>query len=179
LDTNETSRSQGTILIADDDEPTRELLCQILRRAGFVVRALENGQLACLEARRDAPDVILMDWVMPVMDGRAAVEELKSDPRTRGIPIIMLTAQSEIDERVIALGAGVQDFVTKPFEPRELIARIEQQMRWRRMLAADANVAFAADRLALYRPVPSGAGDQPESFFDRIWGSPAKTGKRR
>jgi DNA-binding response OmpR family regulator len=127
--------------------------------------------------------VILMDWMMPVMDGRAAVERLKADVETRGIPIVMLTTQSEIEERVVALEAGVQDFLTKPFDPRELLARIEQQMRWRKMLAVDANTAFAADRLKLYRPEtpPDVSADDlgGASIFDRIWGDQPKTWKKK
>jgi DNA-binding response OmpR family regulator len=83
--------------------------------------------------------------------------------------------QSQIEERVVAFETGVQDFLTKPFDPRELVARIEQQVRWRRMLAVDANTAFAAERLKLYRPVERASSPQVDgtpgaSFFDRIWG---------
>jgi DNA-binding response OmpR family regulator len=167
--------SHGTIVVADDDEATRMLLLQILRRAQFTVHACENGQLACEAVVRERPDVILLDWMMPVMDGRAVVEHLKANLETRGIPIVMLTTQSEIAERVIALEAGVQDFLTKPFDVRELVARIEQQMRWRKMLAVDANTAFAGDRLKLYRSyktVRTAPSEEnlPPSIFDRIWG---------
>jgi DNA-binding response OmpR family regulator len=155
------------------------LLTQILSQARFTVHACENGQLACDAVVRERPDVILMDWMMPVMDGRVAVERLKANIETRGIPIVMLTTQSEIAERVVALEAGVQDFLTKPFDARELIARIEQQMRWRKMLAVDANTAFAGERLKLYGPAgtlpAAGAeGTPPRSIFDRIWDAEPK-----
>lgn len=176
--------SRGTIVVADDDAATRMLLLQVLGNARFTVHACENGQLACEAVVRERPDVILMDWMMPVMDGRAAVERLKADIETRGIPIVMLTTQSEIDERVVALEAGVQDFLTKPFDARELVARIDQQMRWRKMLAVDANTAFAADRLKLYRPdaaVPTSPEDgaPTSSIFDRIWDAQPKRWKTK
>jgi DNA-binding response OmpR family regulator len=177
------SLSRGTIVVADDDEATRALLWQVLTRAKFAVHACENGELACAAVVRERPDVILLDWMMPVMDGPSAVARLKADPQTRGIPIVMLTTQSEIEERVLALEAGVQDFLTKPFDARELVARIDQQMRWRRMLAVDANTAFAADRLGLYRPAVDRAtpadGAAEASFFDRIWGSDAPVARKK
>jgi DNA-binding response OmpR family regulator len=167
--------SRGTIVIADDDPATLMLLWHVLSKAGFTVRACENGQLACEAVRREQPDVVLIDWMMPIMDGRAAVEQLKADPQTRGIPIIMLTTEADISERVVALEAGVQDFLTKPFDARELVARINQQMRWRKMLAIDANAAFTHDRLKLYRPEPG----TESSIFDRIWSAEAKQSKKR
>jgi CheY-like chemotaxis protein len=77
----------------------------------------------------------LIDWVMPILDGRETVVRLKSDPATRDIPVVMLTGQTEIDDKVAGLEAGAQDFLTKPFDNRELVARLEQQMRWRKVLA--------------------------------------------
>jgi two-component system phosphate regulon response regulator PhoB len=175
--------SRGTIVVADDDESTRTLLVQILTSADFVVHAYENGELACASIRRAPPDLILLDWMMPIMDGPAAVKNLKADRETRGIPIVMLTSQSEMSERVMALDDGVQDFLTKPFDQRELLARIEQQMRWRKLLAVDANTAFSSARLQLYRPDAeidrvSQDGTKRASFFDRLWGiEPTKDAK--
>jgi DNA-binding response OmpR family regulator len=135
--------------------------------------------LACEAVRREDADVVLVDWMMPVMDGPATVAYLKSNLDTRGIPVVMLTMQSDIEERVLALNTGVQDFITKPFDSRELVARIEQQLRWRRMLAVDANTAFAGERLKLYRPLESDPATRIDrapvrSFFDRIWGESPK-----
>jgi CheY-like chemotaxis protein len=86
-----TEPSRGTIVVADDDPATLMLLCQVLSKAHFTVRACENGKLACEAVREQQPDVLLIDWMMPVMDGQTAVGELKADPKTRGIPIIMVT----------------------------------------------------------------------------------------
>jgi CheY-like chemotaxis protein len=121
--------SRGTVVIADDDVATRMLLCRVLTRAAFTVFAVENGELACEAVRLRRPDVILLDWVMPVMDGRRAAELLKADADTRPIPIVMLTTHSHISDRALALASGVQDFLTKPFDARTLVECIDQQMR--------------------------------------------------
>ena len=127
--------SKGRILVADDDAGIRSLLRVILTRRGFVVDDASNGLLALESARRQLPDLILIDWMMPLMNGHETITQLKSDPKTRHIPIVMLTGQSQIDDKVAALEAGAQDFLTKPFDTRELVARVEQQMRWRKLLA--------------------------------------------
>jgi DNA-binding response OmpR family regulator len=128
---DDVAASRGTIVLADDDCATRLLLCRVLTRAAFTVFAVENGALAYEEARLRRPDVVLLDWIMPVMDGRQAVELLKADSATRTIPIVMLTTHAHDEERRVALSAGVQDFLTKPFDPGELIERISEQIRRR------------------------------------------------
>lgn len=129
------SSSRGTILVVDDDPGVRALLALVLGKRGFTVVQAENGRLGVEAATRDRPDLVVIDWVMPVMDGRETVEQLKRDERTRDIPIVMLTSQATVDDKVAALEAGAQDFLAKPFDQRELVARIEQQMRWRKLLA--------------------------------------------
>ncbi len=116
--------SRGTIVIAEDDAATRMLLCRVLARASFTVFAVENGELACQAVRLRHPDVVLLDWVMPVMDGVRAAELLKADAETCAIPIVMLTTHAQPEDRMSALDAGVQDFLTKPFDARELVACI-------------------------------------------------------
>jgi diguanylate cyclase (GGDEF)-like protein/PAS domain S-box-containing protein len=144
-----TVQPRATIVIAEDDVATRAILRRVLEREHFRVIAVENGRLACEAVRTERPDVVLLDWMMPVMDGRAALEELSASPDTRGIPVVMLTSNSQLDERIIALEAGAQDLLSKPCEPRELLACIEQQLRRRDYLAADADSAFLAERDAL------------------------------
>lgn len=149
------SSSRGTILVADDDPGIRMLLRVLLSRHGFTVIDVENGLVALETARSAHPDLVLIDWMMPLMDGRETVIRLKNDPATRDIPIVMLTGQSQVDDKVAGLEAGAQDFLTKPFDNRELVARLEQQMRWRKVLAdVPARVREAApiddvDRQAL------------------------------
>ena len=158
-----TSRAPGSghgrILIADDDPGAPTLLRVLLTRQGFEVTDVANGLLAYETAREEPFDLILLDWMMPVMDGRIATQKLKSDPQTRAIPIVMLTSQSQIDDKVAALEAGAQDFITKPFNSRELVARIQQQLRWRKLLVdVPDESAAAAEPLDLSDVVP-GTGD--------------------
>ena len=129
------SEPRGTILVADDDPGIRSLLRLVLSKRGFTVVDVANGAEALEQIRRSRPDLVLIDWVMPVLDGPETVRQLKADPATHDIPVVMLSSQSHVDEKVEALEAGVQDFVLKPFESRELVARLEQQLRWRKLLA--------------------------------------------
>ncbi len=143
--------TRGTIVLAEDDDATRALLSRVLARAGFTVHAYENGKLACSAVRQNSPDAVVLDWMMPVMDGPTAVADLKSDLDTRGIPVVMLSSESGIEGQIAALESGVQDFVTKPFDARNLVARIEQQIRWRKMLTVDASAAVVRERPERYR----------------------------
>ncbi len=132
------SSSNGRLLIADDDASIRKLLCTILEKDGFTVTAVANGLLAYETARRERPDLILLDFMMPILDGRETAMRLKADDATKDIPIVMVTGQTLIEDKVAALEAGAQDYVTKPFDARELLARIHQQLRWRKLLSDDA-----------------------------------------
>lgn len=112
-----------TILIADDHEDNRELLHLMLRGAGYSVREAKNGS-ECLElARAEAPDLILMDLSMPVLDGWGLFEELKMDQTTRGIPCIVVTAHADLD-RNRALEKGFIAYVSKPFATEDLLGTV-------------------------------------------------------
>ncbi len=139
--------ARGTIVVADDDATTRSILCQILKREHYRVIDVENGKLACEAVKLEDPDLVLLDWAMPVMDGLTALKVLKGNTATRAIPVVMLTTLAQIDEKLLALEAGVQDFLVKPCHPRELVARIDQQRRWRDILTTDVS-AIAAEREA-------------------------------
>ncbi len=141
--------SRGTVVVADDDTATRMMLTQILKRQHYRVIDVSNGRLACEAVAREHPDVVLLDWEMPEMDGLAALKVLKSDNVTRGIPVVMLTTQAQIEERVLAIEAGVQDFLIKPCHPRELVARIDQQRRWRNVVAIDVSSEATGRHLAI------------------------------
>jgi len=140
--TDSSASPRGRVVVADDDAVTRTLICRILTAAEFTVHAVENGQLAYEAVQLFHPDVILLDWEMPIMDGLCAAKLLKADIATRAIPIVMITAHAQTEERSLALEAGVQDFVSKPFGPGELIACMDQQMRWRTIITT----ARATDR---------------------------------
>ena len=112
-----------TILIADDHEDNRELLHLMLRGAGYAVREAKNGG-ECLElARAEAPDLIVMDLSMPVLDGWGLFEELKMDQTTRGIPCIAVTAHADLD-RKRALEKGFIAYVSKPFATEDLLSTV-------------------------------------------------------
>lgn len=131
------SAPSGTVLVVDDDEDIRSLLRKVLMRAGLEVHEAPDGRTALELAARERPDLILMDWQMPEMSGLEAVQLMQNDPLLRGIPVIMLTARSSKAERIVAVGAGVQDVIGKPFAIDEVIARVREELRWRRLLTSE------------------------------------------
>lgn len=119
----------GTILVVEDDPEIQELVAVNLQRAGY--RTLRAPSVAKAEAllRETRPDLVLLDWMLPDTPGMTFARRLRTDHRAREIPIIMLTARVEEADRVSGLEAGVDDYITKPFFPRELLARIKAVMR--------------------------------------------------
>jgi two-component system phosphate regulon response regulator PhoB len=114
-----------TILIADDDPDIRDLVAFKLEQAGFAVAAVEDG-LAALSAARDAPpDLIVLDVMMPGMSGIDVCRELRAHAATAKLPVILLTARVQEGDMEVGFGAGADDYVVKPFSPRELISRVE------------------------------------------------------
>ncbi len=114
-----------TILAVDDDIDILELIQMSLEAEGFDVITANDGMSGLEKARTHSPDLILLDLMMPVMDGFEVIGKLKADEQTRAIPVIMLTARAQTHERVQGLHAGADDYVTKPFDLDELTARIE------------------------------------------------------
>jgi CheY-like chemotaxis protein len=129
--------SRGTILIIDDDPAVCYLVRTLLCKVGFSVLEAENGAVGTQIAAEQQPDLVITDWEMPVQGGRETIERLRSDARTSTVPIVVLTMRSESVCIVQALEAGAQDFITKPLQREEFVARLEQQLRWRRLLASD------------------------------------------
>ena len=117
------------ILIVEDEAAIREMVGFAMRRAGYELAEAVNGQQAQLVISKKSPDVILMDWMLPDVSGVELVRQLKRDELTCDIPIIMLTARSEEDDKIRGLDSGVDDYVTKPFSPKELLARIRAVLR--------------------------------------------------
>jgi len=117
------------VLVADDDESIRDLLVMVLVEAGYATLDAANGQDAVELALEHRPDLALLDVMMPVMDGFAACRAIKADPRTTGIPVFLLTALAHTDSKVRGLGDGATDYITKPFENAELLARIKKVLR--------------------------------------------------
>lgn len=117
------------ILVVDDEEHIVDLLRMNLKQNGYDSIAAYDGAEAFNKAKNDLPDCILLDLMLPVMNGLETCRRLKSDPMTKKIPVIMLTAKSEESDKVIGLGLGADDYITKPFGLRELFARIEVVLR--------------------------------------------------
>jgi two-component system phosphate regulon response regulator PhoB len=123
------SMSQKRILVVEDERAIREMLAFNLGRAGYTVLPAADGREARAAIADSYPDVVLMDWMLPDVSGLELTRQLKRDPETREIPIIMVTARTEEDDRVTGLDGGADDYIVKPFSPRELLARIRAALR--------------------------------------------------
>lgn len=117
------------ILVVEDDEDILELIVFNLKKEGAVVRAADSGEKALIMARTDPPDLILLDIMLPGLDGIEVCRQLKGDKTTRQIPVIMVTAKGEETDVVTGLEMGADDYLTKPFRPKELVARIRAVLR--------------------------------------------------
>jgi len=117
------------ILIVEDEKPIREMIAFGLRRAGFDVLEAEDCRAARERLADRRPDLLLVDWMLPDMSGLELTRALKRDKDTREVPVIMLTARAEEQDKVSGLEGGADDYVTKPFSPRELLARINAVLR--------------------------------------------------
>ena len=117
------------ILVAEDEPDVLNLVAANLRTAGFEVIKAEDGPSALTAARDYAPKLIVLDLMLPGMSGLEICRALKGEPATAAIPIIMLTAKAEEVDRIVGLELGADDYVTKPFSPRELVLRIMNVLR--------------------------------------------------
>jgi two-component system alkaline phosphatase synthesis response regulator PhoP len=115
-----------TILVVDDEPKITQLVRDYLERAGFAVRSARDGREAVMRARTDRPDLIVLDLGLPGLDGLDVTRQLRRDS---SIPIIMLTARDDEADRVAGLELGADDYVSKPFSPRELVARVRAVLR--------------------------------------------------
>jgi len=122
-------RKKINVLIVDDEKAIREMIIFALSSAGMKVRGAKSGKTALLKIYDNKPDILLLDWMMPGMSGPELTRRLRKDPLTADIPIIMLTAKATEDDKVTGLYAGADDYIVKPFSPRELIARITAILR--------------------------------------------------
>jgi len=125
-----------SILVVEDEPAILELLKVNLADAGYAVRGVEDAETARMALNAELPDLVLLDWMLPGQSGLAFAKQLRGDARTRELPIIMVTARTEESDKVAGLEAWVDDYVTKPFSPRELKARIKSVLRRRAPEAA-------------------------------------------
>ena len=117
------------ILVVEDEAALVTLLRYNLEREGFRVAAAADGEEALLLAREEKPDLVLLDWMLPLLSGIEVCRQLRRMTETRGVPIIMLTARGEEGDKLRGLDSGADDYITKPFSPSELVARIRAVMR--------------------------------------------------
>ena len=120
---------QKSILIVDDEEPIREMIAVALEMAGYNALQASNAKDAHAMILDEQPVLVLLDWMMPGTSGIELTRRLRKDPTTKDLPVIMLTAKAEEDNTIQGLDAGVDDYITKPFSPRELVARLKAVLR--------------------------------------------------
>lgn len=139
--------SEKRILIVEDEQPIREMITFALGAAGYATVEAADARGAHAAIAERVPDLILLDWMLPGASGLELARRLKKDELTRDVPIIMLTARAEEEDKIHGLESGADDYVTKPFSPRELAARIKAVLR--RGSAPGSDEAWEADGLRL------------------------------
>ena len=160
---------QPSVLVVEDEPAQREVLSYNFEAEGFRVTQASNGEEALMLVEESAPDVIVLDWMLPNVSGIEVCRRLKMRPETRGVPIIMLSARSEEVDRVRGLETGADDYMIKPFELPELLARLRALLR-RSQAATSSVLSFGpleldtATRLACVRP-----SGQPVELGPREW----------
>jgi two-component system alkaline phosphatase synthesis response regulator PhoP len=143
----------GRVLIIEDEQDVAELMRYNLAKEGYGVRLVSNGLDGFQQARESRPDMILLDIMVPELNGWEVCRRLKQDPETRGVPVIMVTGRAEEGDKVLGFEMGADDYVTKPFSPRELVARVRAVMR--RGRAAETHgkkIHLTAGELEIDRP---------------------------
>lgn len=137
MSVTEEDKMQQKILIVEDETDIRELIGFNLELNNFTVIKVDTGKKGLSEVQKDPPDLIILDLMLPDMDGYAVCKNLKRDDRLKKIPVIMLTARSQEDDMIQGLEAGADDYITKPFSPRILLARVKTALR-RNALPSDS-----------------------------------------
>ena len=137
----------ATVLVVEDEPSIQELIAASLRHSGYKVLRADSAEDAMLLVTEVLPDVVLLDWMLPGLSGIQYARRLRSEERTTGLPIIMLTARSDEHDKVSGLDAGADDYLTKPFSPRELQARIKSVLRRRAPQMTEDSVEIAGLRI--------------------------------
>ena len=185
--------NQPHVLLVEDEPAQREVLAYNLEAEGFGVLRAENGEEALILVEENAPDIIVLDWMLPSVSGIEVCRRLKARPETRNLPIIMLSARSEEVDRVRGLETGADDYVIKPYSVVELMARVRAQLRRTRpatvgerlefsdiMLDAESHKVFRGEKqiklgptefrlLTTFMEKPGRVWSR-EQLLDRVWG---------
>ncbi len=136
------ARQSPCVLVVEDEGAQREVLQYNLEAEGFSVVVADNGEDALLLVQEEQPDLIVLDWMLPKVSGIEVCRQVKADPATRSIPIIMLSARSEETDRVRGLETGADDYVVKPYSVVELMARLRTQLRRTRPASMGERLSF-------------------------------------
>ena len=140
---------QTQILIVDDEIDLLMSLDYALSKEGYTTLTAETGQSAVAKARIKSPDLVVLDWMLPDISGVEVCRQLKTNPATAGIPILMLTARAEVENRVEGLEAGAEDYVVKPFSMRELVLRVQALLK----RSTSAGISEQSSELQLFGPL--------------------------
>jgi len=140
------------ILVVEDDRDIADLIVHYIEKAGWQAHVAASGSEGLTQARQKAPDCLVLDVMLPGMDGLAVCRALRTDPATAAIPIIMLTARADETDRIVGLELGADDYVAKPFSPGELVARIRALLRrTQRSATSDPQITFGDIEMDLSR----------------------------
>ncbi|MFQ5467272.1 MAG: phosphate regulon transcriptional regulator PhoB [Kiloniellaceae bacterium] len=120
---------EPTILIVEDEAPQAEMLRYNLEREGFRITIAQTGEEAVARAELDVPDLVVVDWMLPERSGIDVCRRLRARAETKRLPIIMLTARGEESDRILGLDVGADDYIVKPYSPREMVARVKALLR--------------------------------------------------
>ncbi len=156
--TRRLSLSTPRLLVIEDEPSQVELLRYNLTKQGFDVRIAMDGDEGVEAAREDPPDLILLDWMLPNLSGIEVCRQLRRDRATREVPIIMLTARSEERDKVRGLDVGADDYVTKPYSVKELIARVRAALRRPAARVADSKLVYGRIEIDLEKHIVKVAG---------------------
>jgi len=136
------ARQSPCVLVVEDEGAQREVLQYNLEAEGFAVVVADNGEDALMLVQEEQPDLMVLDWMLPKVSGIEVCRQVKADPATRSIPIIMLSARSEESDRVRGLETGADDYVVKPYSVVELMARLRTQLRRTRPASMGERLSF-------------------------------------
>ncbi len=148
----------ANILLVEDEPAIQELIAFNLTQAGHHVLRASTAEAALTLVKNALPDLVLLDWMLPGVSGVDIAKRLRADERTRHVPIIMLTARSDEQDKIVGLETGADDYITKPFSPRELLARIKAVLRRRAPQMTDDAVEVQGLRLDPVTHRVTGAG---------------------
>ncbi|MCL4254213.1 MAG: response regulator, partial [Anaerolineae bacterium] len=148
---DEILHTRGDILVVDDHPPSLQVLTAILSKQGHTIRAVMSGKMALTAAQTETPDLVLLDVKLPDMDGYEVCRQFKNDERLRGVPVIFISSPETTYDKIHAFEVGAVDYIMKPFQIDDVVARVESQLTLRRIYEQANIVAMIHERERLSR----------------------------